>query len=77
MTTSWAHCVRGNLRDALGANVGGTLLCLLSLASLPMMLGLAVRGRPTSGWFLWSAACVFFTAVSIAVLEWGIRLAAG
>ena len=32
MTTSWAHTMNGNLESAIRSNVGGVLLCFLSIA---------------------------------------------
>jgi len=75
MTTAWAHLVRGNFREALGANATGTLLGILAMASLPWMAIAAVRGR----WSLWEPDSLAFAwlAVVLATLglaEWILRL---
>jgi len=78
MTTSWAHLVRGNVSEALRANVGGTLLGVLAMAGIPYLAGSAARGRwwgfePTAAIVIYVSTAV----VSITLLQWGWRLAAG
>jgi hypothetical protein len=76
MTTAWAHCMRGDLMSALHVNVGGAMLCLLSLGCAPMMIGLGITGRPTRGrWFFLASTTGFCIAMGVAILEWLIRLA--
>jgi hypothetical protein len=68
--------VRGEFESALYANVGGTVLCVLSLVCAPILIGLAVRGRGTHGaWFSIASISGFLVAISIAMMEWVIRLA--
>lgn len=75
MTTAWANLVRGQLRAALAANVGGTMLAALAVVAGPWSLGSAVRGRPIgrlpSDRLLVIAALCLMTAT---VLDWGVRL---
>jgi len=78
MTTAWSHCVRGNWDAAFQANLGGTLLCILSMICSPILLALAIRGRPTpSGWFLTASLTSVAISMAIALIEWLIRLASG
>ncbi len=78
MTTSWANLVRGNLSEALRANVGGTLLGVLAMAGIPYLTVSAVRGRwwgcePRVAIVIYLIAVV----VSVTLIQWGLRLAAG
>lgn len=76
MTTSWAHCLRGDVESAFYSNAGGTVLCLVSLVCAPMLVGLAMRGRGTRGaWFSMASISAFLIAILIAMIEWLIRLA--
>jgi len=75
MTTAWANVVRGRLPAALGANVGGTLLCLIALVLAPSLLLAAVRGyRP---WWLpgvEGAAWLLAAVSAVTLIDWTIRL---
>lgn len=78
MTTAWANLVRGNVIAALRANVGGTLLAVLAMVGIPYLTVSAVRGR----WWGFEphvAIVIYLTAavVSVTLLQWGLRLAAG
>ncbi|MCU0708511.1 MAG: hypothetical protein MUF23_09485 [Pirellula sp.] len=76
MTTSWSHCMRGDLEGALRSNVGGTMLCLMSIVSVPVLIWLSWSGRPSrGGWFSVASISGFCIAMGIAVIEWLIRLA--
>ena len=44
-TTAWAHLVRGELRQAVAVNLGGTLLCGLVILSVPWLVTSAAAGR--------------------------------
>lgn len=71
MTTAWANVVRGKWRDALQANLGGTLLCLLDIAALPWVFLSAARGRWIGGRY--PSLAITVAAVVIAVItliEW-------
>jgi len=68
MTTSWARLLRGNVVGSLGANPGGTLLCLLAMVGSVWTLGSAARGC----WLLavptdhaWIATCCIVALVTI------------
>ncbi len=78
MTTAWAHTAKGQLRQALAANVAGTLLATLAL--------------PTAGWLIASgsigqwcylrpqANLIFLlvaTVVCLALFEWIVRVLPG
>lgn len=76
MTTSWAHCMHGNIEGALQANVGGTILCGLSLVCAPIMIGLGALGRTSrGGWFSMASISAFCIAIGVSMIEWVIRLA--
>ena len=75
MTTSWAWLLRGEVRRALAANAGGTMLAALSVLAIPWMLVSAARGR----WFGgmpsdWAMVAIAGTIGLIAALQWGWRL---
>ena len=44
-TTAWAHALRGDIRQAASANLGGTLLCGVALIAVPWLLATAIVGR--------------------------------
>jgi hypothetical protein len=78
MTTSWANLVRMRLGDAVRANVGGTLLAVVSLVAVPWLLLSALRGRwlgraPTSTTLAIMAALV----AAITLIDWAVRLLVG
>ena len=78
MTTSWSHATHGQWRQALAANVGGTLLAALALAVAPLCVISAVRGR----WLIafpsdWALAAGALVLAAMTLLDWAIRLATG
>jgi hypothetical protein len=78
MTTAWAHLMRGQLRESVRANLGGTLLGLLAIMAGPWMLGSAIRGD----WLVVSpsgraAAWILIPIVVVTLIDWVIRLWAG
>ena len=74
MTTSWAHTMNGNLSSAISANVGGVLLCFLTISAIPCFLWMAIRGKSLSGsWHASVATTILVIAVSIAIAEWMFR----
>jgi hypothetical protein len=77
-TTAWANLVRGHWLDALAANVGATLLGILTLLGIPWLLGSVVRGR----WIAWTpssntAARVVIALTVVTLIDWGVRLLLG
>jgi hypothetical protein len=75
MTTAWAYLMKGQWLEALRANAGGALLCLLAVAAVPWLLGSAIRGA----WFfgpLRDATIAWIAAVVFAVMsiQWLCRL---
>jgi hypothetical protein len=75
MTTSWARLVRGELIEALRANLGGTLLGLLDMLAAPWLLLSAARGR----WLGWTpnstaAAWIATSIMLVTLIDWGVRL---
>ena len=76
MTTSWAHTMNGNLSSAIHANIGGVLLCFLTIAAFPCFLWMAIRGKSLNGsWHVPVATAVLVIAVAISIVEWMFRLA--
>jgi hypothetical protein len=71
MTTAWACAMHGRWGDALRANVGGTLLCLIDIAVVGWLAISAGRGRwiafrPHSTTATWLVGAV----VVVAVVDW-------
>ncbi len=76
MTTAWAYTMKADFTSAIGANVGGVLLCLLSVAVFPCLLWMAIRGQTINNrWFVQVVVAVLVIAISISIIEWLIRLA--
>lgn len=76
MTTAWAHAVRGQMVQALAANVGGTLLAWVAMAAVPWALAAACTGRwllipGRWSWLLAGSAVV----LAITLADWLFRLA--
>jgi hypothetical protein len=75
MTTSWSLVMHGEIESALTANLGGAILCLLAIFSVPILLGIAITGRTTPlGWFSKLAMSMVTVALGIAAIQWGMRL---
>jgi hypothetical protein len=78
MTTSWSLIMDGDLETALATNLGGSILCLLSIFSIPILLGIAIVGRRTpGGWFSKFCVAGVFVGVAIALVQWTWRLVLG
>ncbi len=76
MTTAWAYTMKADFTSAIGANVGGVLLCLLSVAVFPCLLWMAIRGQSINNrWFVQVVIAVLVIAISLSIIEWLIRLA--
>ena len=76
MTTAWAYTMKADFTSAIEANVGGVLLCLLSVAVFPCLLWMAIRGQTINNrWFVQVVVAVLVIAISISIIEWLIRLA--
>lgn len=70
-TTAWAHALRGDLRQAVSVNLGGTLLCGVALIAVPWLLATAIVGRwlvvrPTPGLLLLGGTAW----LAVALLDW-------
>jgi hypothetical protein len=75
MTTSWSLVMHGDVETALATNFGGTVLCLLAIFSVPILLGIAITGRTTPlGWFSKLAMGVVTVSLTIAAVQWMMRL---
>lgn len=76
MTTSWAHMMNGDLRRAVESNLSGVLLFFIAAAASPVLLGIAIRGRPVPGkWFAQIAISAIVATIAISFIEWLFRLA--
>ena len=78
MTTSWANLVRGRPAEALSANLGGTLLCLLDMLAVGWLLCTAITGR----WVVYEprmevVACGLAVILVVTLIEWTVRLTCG
>jgi hypothetical protein len=78
MTTSWSHATHGHWRQALAANVGGTLLAVVAVVVATVCVISAVRGRwlvkIPNDW-VWATGALALAAITL--LDWAIRLATG
>jgi hypothetical protein len=75
-TTAWASVVRGRCQQALAANVGGTLMAVLDLITVPWLLFSAFWGR----WIFWTPngntiAWIMVALTVVTLIDWGVRLA--
>lgn len=78
MTTSWAWLVRGDVWQALAANVGGVLLAIMTAATASWLLASAVRGRwlgglPSDRTLVGLAIAV----VMVTLVDWLVRVSVG
>ena len=78
MTTSWAYLVRGKIVQAAAANVGGTLLGMITAVAAIWLLTSVVWGRwlglvPNAILVAWLLAVV----AAVTLVDWVIRLAVG
>jgi hypothetical protein len=78
MTTSWANVVRMRLGDAVRANLGGTVLAVVSVFAVPWLLLSAIRGRwlgrsPTG----MSLAILAALVATVTLIDWAVRLLVG
>ena len=77
-TTAWAHATRGQLRQAVATNLGGTLLAATAVFVAPWLLAVAAMGRwlllrPTFGLLLTVATSL----LAVMLLDWLRRLYLG
>jgi len=77
MTTSWSHAMRGQWRQALSANVGGSLLAVAAVTAASLCLISAVCGR----WLVAPSerilAVVALAIAAVTLVDWAMRLATG
>ncbi|MDC0935378.1 DUF2752 domain-containing protein [Pirellulales bacterium] len=76
MTTAWAHVVRGELRQAVRANVGGTIAAIAALFAAPWLVASAIRGR----WIafrlsFWTALVAATAWLAVVLIAWAMRFA--
>ena len=74
---TWAHLARGQLPAAVQANLGGTLLGILTPVAALWMLASAAAGR----WLVWvpndlAIAWIAVALVLITLAAWALRLTA-
>ena len=78
MTTSWAHTLDGDLVSGIRASLSGVLMCLASLFLMLAFTCFAISGRGYLGIRLSLFLLILLgSIVSISLVEWLIRLAAG
>jgi hypothetical protein len=75
MTTAWARVVRGQLWQALEANVAGTILAMAAAVAAPWLVACAVRGqwlygRPSEDLVLWCGVGL----IVVTLTDWAVRL---
>lgn len=75
MTTAWARFVRGQLWQALQANVGGTVLAMAAVVAAPWSLVSAARGRwlfarPGEALIIWGGLGL----IVVTLTDWAVRL---
>lgn len=75
MTTSWAHFTHGDIRAALDASVGGTLLAMFGLISVPTAAWKSFRGGPLSNRAAWTMAVLLMLLLAITLIDWFARIA--
>jgi len=74
-TTAWAHVLRGDMAEALWANLAATLLLLATLVAVPWLLLSACFGH----WLWWKpkewdVLLVGSTLSVVAILDWMRRI---
>lgn len=75
MTTSWAYLVRGQIKQAVAANAGGTMLAMLAAIAAIWCFASANRGRKILGNAALRALVLTIAAVVIAAMvQWMFRL---
>ena len=75
MTTSWAHVMRGEWKQAMRANSAGMMLALAACIVGPWLLAVAGRGR----WIGWkptevNVAVMAIIVIGVTLLDWLRRL---
>lgn len=78
MTTAWSHAARGNVRSALAASGGGTVLFGLTIIAAPWAIASAIAGR----WLGGRPTVPVLLAISgawltVTALDWARRLVIG
>ena len=78
MTTAWAYLVRGKIVQAAAANVGGTLLGVITAVAAIWLLANGLWGRwlglvPNATLLAWLLAGV----AAVTLVDWVIRLGLG
>jgi hypothetical protein len=74
MTTAWSHTMRGHFDEAVLANAGGAITCMLAMVISPWTLVSGLNGRWT-GWKPTESAllCVAVAVVGITLLDYFVR----
>ncbi len=76
MTTSWALFTRCQIAVAAESNLGGLMLAIIGLATIPAncyfcLFGTATRG----GWYSLLLACSLLFALLVSTIQWAVNLA--
>jgi hypothetical protein len=78
MTTAWSHFVRGQMADALAANVGGALLALAAAVMSPWAVLAGICGRPIGPRISDGVLVIAIAVVTlITIAEWLGRITMG
>jgi len=78
MTTAWSHAARGEIRSALAASGGGTVLFGLMIVAAPWAISSALAGkwlggRPSVRMLLGIGGAVLM----VTAFDWARRIATG
>jgi hypothetical protein len=75
MTTSWTHLTQGNLRQAIGASMGGTILAVTASVLGPWSILSGLKGHrlaclPNDRLVIGATVCL----IGWTLVEWAVRL---
>ncbi len=75
MTTSWSLVLHFRFIEAMEANVGGSLLAIIAMVSLPITCYFSITGGVYYGEELtFSLAIAIAISLVLAVLQWAVRI---
>ena len=77
MTTSWAYLTRGRLVASAMSNLGGMMLGLLCIMSIPVLAGTVWKGIGPTDEMVRRLTYILVGITLVTLVEWGIRLITG
>jgi hypothetical protein len=77
MTTSWSHAMRGQWRQALSSNAGGSLLAVAAAIAAAWCLISAISGRWLVAHSERILAVLALLIAAVTLADWAMRLAMG